>query len=97
MRPFALLKCLGKALIRHAGRAVGAAWAGDLVVQVGAEVWNEWHREKNEAERRAELQAIAQAAAQENRAQVEAVVREVAGVACCGISRESCRQIFPGS
>ena len=78
MRPLNLLKCLGKALVCHAPRAVGLGWAGDILVGVGEEVWKEWQCEKNEQERRAELEAIVQMAGQEFRRQVAEVVREVA-------------------
>ena len=50
MQPLKLLKCLGKALVRHAGNAVGFGLAGDVVVGVGEEAWNEWNRAKNEQE-----------------------------------------------
>lgn len=78
MRPLHLLMCLGKALLRNAGNAVGFGWAGDVVVDVGDEVWNEWKRRNNEEQRRAELEAIVRMAAEEFRKQVAEVVREVA-------------------
>jgi pSer/pThr/pTyr-binding forkhead associated (FHA) protein len=78
MRPIDLLKCLGKALVRHVGNAVGLGWAGDVAVGVSDDVWNEWNRDKDDRQRRAELAAILQTAAQEFRRQVEEVVREVA-------------------
>lgn len=78
MKPLVLLKCLGKALVRHVGNAVAFGLGGDVAAKVGEEVWDEWQRECNDAGRRAELQALARAAAEEVRAQVEAVVREVA-------------------
>jgi len=46
--------------------------------EVAEQVWDGWKKEKDEAQRRAELQAVVQMAVQEVRAQVEAVVREVA-------------------
>ena len=78
MRPLAILNCLGKALVRQLGNAVGFGVAGDVAVGVGEEVWGEWKRDKNEQQRRDELAAIVQMAAQEFRRQVEEVLREVA-------------------
>src|SRR5262245_29820529 len=78
MPPLGLLKCLGKALVRHVGNAVGFGLAGDVAVNVGEDVWGEWNREKDEDQRRQELAGIVQMAAEEFRKQVEAVVREVA-------------------
>lgn len=78
MQPLAFLRCVGKALVRHAGNALGLGFGGDILAKVGEEVWKEWQRERNALERREELQAVAQAAAAEVRAQVDAIVREVA-------------------
>src|SRR5262245_16002016 len=78
MRPLALLKCLGKALVRHGGIALGLGWAADIAANIGEEVWAAWGLQTNEDQRRAELEAIVRMAAQEFRRQVEEVVREVA-------------------
>lgn len=75
---FSLLQCLAKALVKGAGNAVGFGVLGDMLVNVGEEVWREWNRQASADQRRAELEALAQAAARECRAQVEQVVREVA-------------------
>ena len=79
VKALGLLKLLGKALVRQCGNAVGFGVAGDVVVGVGEEVWGEWNREKNEQQRRDELAALVQMAAQEFRRQVAEVVQEVAG------------------
>ncbi len=79
VKPLGLLQLLGKALVRQFGNAVGFGVAGDVAVGVGEEVWDEWKRDKNEQQRRDELAALVQMAAQEFRRQVEEVVREVAG------------------
>jgi WD40 repeat protein len=73
-----LLVCVGKALVRHGGNALGLGLLGDVVVDVGEEVWKEWNRTADALQRRTELQALARAAGQECRDEVEAVVREVA-------------------
>ncbi|HJT78102.1 MAG TPA: protein kinase [Gemmataceae bacterium] len=73
MRIYPLLQCIAKHVVKQAGN-LAAFGLGDLAV----EVWNEWHRDSDEAARRAELQAVVQMAADEFRQQVEAVVREVA-------------------
>jgi hypothetical protein len=74
----ALLKYLGKALVKCLGNAVGFGVAGDLVIEVGEEVWKDWNQEKDERQKRAELEALAQSARDDCRRQVEEVVREVA-------------------
>lgn len=60
---FALLKILAKAL----GNALGGGFAGDPLVEVLPEVakdgWAWWNREKDEKERRSELEAIVQSRA----------------------------------
>jgi serine/threonine-protein kinase len=78
MQPLALLNGLAKALVRHAGNAVGLGFLGDVLVQVGEDAWEEWSRERNEQQRRAELEAVVRMAGQEFRRQVEEVVRQVA-------------------
>jgi hypothetical protein len=72
MRPLAFLKCLGKAALKHAVNLAGFG-LGDVV----EEVWNEWNKDKNSTQRQAELQAVVQMAAEQFRAQVDAVVHEV--------------------
>ena len=78
MRPLPILRCVGKAVVRQFGNAVGFGMAGDILVGAGEEVWGEWNRENNEQQRRDELAALVQMAAQEFRRQVAEVVREVA-------------------
>ncbi len=93
MRPLSILNCLGKALVRQLGNAVGFGVAGDVAVGVGEEVWGEWKRDKNEQQRRDELAAIVQMAAQEFRRQVEEVVREVAAGQPEEVRRRVCRDL----
>ncbi len=90
MRPLAFLKCLAKAALKQAANSAGF---GDLV----EEVWNDWNKEKDAAERQAELQAIVQMAADQFRAQVEAVVRDVAAGAPEAVRRHvsDCLQQLP--
>src|SRR4051794_14471860 len=78
MRPLQLLKSLGKALIHHLANAAGFGLAGEVVTRLGEEAWNEWTRQMDEQQRRDEVAAIVQMAAQEFRRQVVAVIREVA-------------------
>jgi hypothetical protein len=74
MRPLAFLQCVAKAALHAGGNLVGFGM-GDIVEKV----WNEWNKEKNEEERKAELQALVQMVGDEFHHQVKAVVREVAG------------------
>src|SRR3954451_15501754 len=74
MRPLALLQCVARVALKGGANLLGFG-LGDLVGQV----WQDWGKEKDEAARKAELQALVQMAAGEFRQQVEAIVREVAG------------------
>lgn len=73
MRPLAFLKCLGKAALKQAANLAGFGLA-----DVAEEVWKDWNKDKDTAQRQAELQAVVQMAADQFRQQVEAVVRDVA-------------------
>jgi AcrR family transcriptional regulator len=73
MRPLGFLKCLGKAALKQAANLAGFGLA-DVV----EEVWSDWNKDKDAAQRQAELQAVVQMAADQFRQQVEAVVRDVA-------------------
>ncbi len=73
MRPLAFLKCLGKAALNQAANLAGFG-LGDVV----EDVWKEWTKDRDAAQRQAELQAVVQMAADQFRQQVEAVVRDVA-------------------
>src|SRR5262245_28910938 len=76
--PKALLKFAAKALLNAAGGGI----AGDLLVEVLPEVvqdlWVWWAKNRAESERRAEVEALAQAPEAEVQEVVLAVVREVA-------------------
>jgi len=73
MRPLALLRCIARAALKQAANLVGFG-LGDVVEQV----WNDWNKEKEEAARRAEVEAFVRMAADEFRKHVADVVREVA-------------------
>ncbi|HEX4607764.1 MAG TPA: FHA domain-containing serine/threonine-protein kinase [Urbifossiella sp.] len=77
MRAPAILKCLARAALKGVGNCAGLA-LGDAVIDLLDGAWAEWTKEKAEADRRAELDAIVRMAADEFRRHVEAVVREVA-------------------
>jgi serine/threonine-protein kinase len=77
MRYLAILKCIARGVVKHAGNLVGFG-LGNLAAEVAEEVCKEWQKEKNDQERRAELQALVQMAAGEFREHVAAVVREAA-------------------
>jgi len=73
MRPLAFLKCLGKAVLKQAANLAGFG-LGDIL----DDVCQEWNKEKDAAQRQAELQAVVQMAADQFRQQVEAVVHDIA-------------------
>ncbi|MBI1914837.1 MAG: Hsp70 family protein [Planctomycetes bacterium] len=69
--PFRLLKFLAKVAVRQVGNLVGFGIGGDVLV----DVWDAWGKGADEQQKRAELQAMAQASPAEVRAEVERVVR----------------------
>src|SRR5947209_7819741 len=76
---FTLLRCVGRALVNHGLKAI-ARWLplGEVLYDIADEALEAWRRDRREDERRAEVQALAQAAAEDVRAQVARVVEEVA-------------------
>jgi serine/threonine-protein kinase len=92
MRPLALLKCLAKAALKQAANMAGFG-LGD----VAEEVWNEWNKDRDAAQRQAELQAVVQMAGDQFRQQVEAVLAEVAAGQPEAVRRHvsSCLQELP--
>ena len=76
--PFSLLKHVGKAFLKHlvksGGNAVGLGFGGDMLV----DAWEGWAGQRDEAGRRADVEALARANAAEIRRMAEAVVAEVA-------------------
>jgi hypothetical protein len=78
--PFALLKFIAKASLN----AVGGGFAGDLVMDVMPgvfrDVWGRWSKDRTDEQRRAELEALAQAPAE----QVKKAAKEEAASAASG-------------
>jgi serine/threonine protein kinase len=75
--PLVLLKYVAKAL----GNAIGGGIAGDLVVEVlpevAKDVWEWWGKDRTADQCRVEVEAVAQAGAEEVRQQVAEIVQEV--------------------
>ncbi len=70
-----LLKCVAKVFVKYGGNAVGAGIAGDVLV----EVWEGWERlRRSEADRKAEVEALAQQPTAKLHEAVADVVKEVA-------------------
>src|SRR5689334_21254794 len=80
--PWHFLMAAGKAIVKYCGNAVGFGIAGDLLAEFGfpivEDIWDGWGKKKNDEERRAEIEAVAQAAAKEVVQQVAEIVQEVA-------------------
>lgn len=64
--PWMLLRCVAKAAVKNIANLVSFGFAGEMVV----DTWEYWEKETRESQRQAELQQLAQAAAQEVRQQV---------------------------
>ncbi|HYT94236.1 MAG TPA: Ig-like domain repeat protein, partial [Gemmataceae bacterium] len=73
--PWRLLKYIGKAVVKAAIKAIPL---GEAVVEIASDAYEGWSKEADEQQRRAELQALAQAPIAEVNAQVAEVVEEVA-------------------
>jgi hypothetical protein len=75
--PFALLKCVGKAVFRAVLK--GVLPFGEIAVEIAQEAYSAWSQEKkSKAERLVEVERVAQLDASDLRAQIEAVVKEMA-------------------
>jgi len=76
--PVALLRFVGKAALNAAGGGVLGDFCIEVLPEFFVDIWASWSREKDEQGRRAELEALASAAAGEVREAVSAVVDEIA-------------------
>jgi formylglycine-generating enzyme required for sulfatase activity len=77
--PFAILRVVGKALLNAAGGGIAGDLLIDVIPDVAQDVWAWWRKERTPEQRRADLQALAQAPPAEVQAAVQQVVAEVAG------------------
>jgi hypothetical protein len=74
--PFMLLRLVGKAVAKHALNTVAFGLPlGDVLFDAAQEAMNNWKEQAREEQRRAELQAMAQAATEEVRKQVSDIIR----------------------
>jgi serine/threonine protein kinase len=74
-----LLRCLGKALVKHGARFVlNLAPGGDVLYDIAAETWEAYRQDFGGDEVAAELESLAQAAADQLEDAVKDVVRDVA-------------------
>ncbi len=95
MLGLSLLKHLGKALVRQIGNGLGFGVLGDVIVDCGEEVWDKWRQEKNEPQRRAELEAITRLAAQDVRDEVRRLAGDH-GPVCCAAFLPDGRHLLAG-
>ena len=76
--PLVLLKAIGRAALNY----VGAGVLGDILIdalpEIANDTWDEWSKEKDAKERRAELEAVAQATGEQLAEAIKEVVHEVA-------------------
>jgi serine/threonine protein kinase len=79
MGPFALLKCIGKAVVKQGLNVLTGGLLGDVLEKVAEQTMDDWGKQKQEQERREELLAMAQATLREVTQQVAALVAELAG------------------
>jgi hypothetical protein len=74
----ALLKFVAKATLNAIGGGVGGDFAVEVLPDLARDVWQWWGKDRSEAERKADVQALVQAPAADVQRQVREVVREVA-------------------
>jgi hypothetical protein len=76
--PLVLLKAIGKAVLNFMGGGVLGDVLVDALPEIANNVWDGWSKDKDAKERRAELEAVAQATGEQLAEAVKEVVREVA-------------------
>jgi serine/threonine protein kinase len=77
---FRLLKCVSKALAKHGVRfLMNLVPGGDVIYDIAADTWEDYHRDGQHDALRADLQALAQASPAEVRTAVAEAVKETAG------------------
>src|SRR4051794_28386117 len=77
--PLALLKFVAKAALNAVGFGVAGDFAMDVLPQMSRDIWGSWAKDRNEAERKADVQALVEARPDEVKQHVKEAVREVAG------------------
>src|SRR5262249_33253496 len=73
--PFALLKCVGKAVLKAALKAIPL---GEAVADIASDAYEAWSKDSDEQQRRADVETLAQAPVNEVQVQVAEIVAEVA-------------------
>jgi serine/threonine protein kinase len=73
--PWAILRCVGKAVIKAAIKAIPL---GDAVAGIASDAYEAWSKESDEQQRRAEIETLAQAPVTEVQVQVADIVAELA-------------------
>src|SRR5262249_6968239 len=76
--PVALLKFVGKALLSAAGVGIVGEFVAEVLPDMARDVFRWWARERSPAQRRAEVEALAQAPAADVRRAADQVARETA-------------------
>src|SRR5947209_336750 len=72
--PVTLLKLIGQAVLNTAGAGLTGDFIVDVLPEVAHDVWNEWNKQQNEYQRRAEVEALVQTPTEEiNQAVAEIV------------------------
>jgi TPR repeat protein/tRNA A-37 threonylcarbamoyl transferase component Bud32 len=73
---FCLLRCLAKAVVKHAGKFLfSLVPGGEAVYDIATDAFEEYHRSGQEDSLRTEVQALAQAPAEQVRQEVQAAVQ----------------------
>jgi formylglycine-generating enzyme required for sulfatase activity len=76
--PFALLRAIGRGVLNAVGGGVLGEVVVDLLPDVARDAWDWWKKDRTPEQRRAEIEALAQAPAPEIREQIEETVAAVA-------------------
>jgi eukaryotic-like serine/threonine-protein kinase len=86
--PLAFLRFVAKAVLNAIGFGVGGDFAVEVLPEIAKDVWERWGKDRTEAQRRADVQALVQTPAADVQQQVKEAVREVVQEAAWAVSAD---------
>src|SRR5262249_21085999 len=76
--PAALLRFIGRAILNAAGAGFVGDFAADVLPEMARDIWGWWNNDRHEAQKRLEMEALAQAQSAEIRRVVKEVLADIA-------------------
>src|SRR5438309_1824503 len=77
--PLAFLKFVAKAALNVVGFGVAGDFAMEVIPKIAQDVWSSWGKDRTEAARKDEIQALVQASPEAVKQKAKEITREVAG------------------